>query len=129
MNGLGVFVSRKIGVLIATFDPRRLRMLAVKVLKFPEKTKIQGVSVSETFLLRGVYVCCSIEGNDIRETDVSIDDIVRDKQTARGGSMWLMVRHKSFASTSKARKRGQGNRGLVWLHEALGLFTSIATHP
>ena len=51
-----------------------------------------------------IYACCSVEGVGIRETDVSIDNIVRDKQTARGGSMGIMVGHKSLASTPKARK-------------------------
>jgi hypothetical protein len=32
MNGRGVFSSKKIGRLIATLDPRLLRMFAVKVL-------------------------------------------------------------------------------------------------
>jgi hypothetical protein len=32
MNGFGVLVSKKMGTFIATFEPRRRRMFAVKVL-------------------------------------------------------------------------------------------------
>jgi len=34
MNGRGVFSSKKMGRLMATFEPRRLRMLAVSVLSW-----------------------------------------------------------------------------------------------
>lgn len=37
-NGRGVFSSKKTGILIATLEPRRRRMLAVRVLQFQSRS-------------------------------------------------------------------------------------------
>jgi hypothetical protein len=66
---------------------------------------------------------------DVRETDVSVDNVVGDKQTARGGSVGVMMRLKTLTSTAKARVRCQSNWNLVRLHEALGLLTSTIWSP
>ena len=40
MNGRGVFLSMKIGRLIATLDPLRCRIFAVRVLRYIENAEI-----------------------------------------------------------------------------------------
>lgn len=48
MNGRGVFLSMKIGRLIATLDPLRCRIFAVRVLQYIEKRRDQQRSKVQT---------------------------------------------------------------------------------
>lgn len=56
---------------------------------------------------------------------MGIDNVVGDKQTARGGSMGVMVRIKTLASASQARVRGQCDGDFVGLHKLACQLASI----
>lgn len=106
MKGFGVLSSKKMGMFIATLEPRRLRMLAVRVLRSSSSAP--------------ALPSCEREKRYARESDVRVRHFVWEKEAACDLTTWRIVRIGEDAGSSEAREGGEGERDFVVVHAGLG---------
>lgn len=92
MKGLGVLVSLNIGKLIATLEPRRRRILAVRVL----------VKVS-CKLAKGPIM--PLERENLRETNMGVGDFIWEEETVASlGVVGVMIGIREWSWNTETRE-------------------------
>lgn len=101
---------------MATVEPRRRRMLAVRVLS----GRVHRLSSP----LRPAAAKIHTTGN-VREADVGVRDFVGKKETPSCVSTGLVVRVGEDAGRAEPREARESDRDLVLLHARLGELASV----